>query len=231
VASGKEAWATAHGAAFHNDRGDGPRGTPTVDGDRVYALGGDGDLSCLEAKTGKIVWTLNVLQKFGGSNIQWGISESPLVIGEKVLVNAGGPNASMVALNKKDGSVIWKSQSDEEGYSSAIALETAGGIQVVFFTADRVVGLDLKDGKLRWEYKRPSNRTANVYPIGRGNRVHLGIRRAAPVGSRPMATPRKFISIREMMNHHSSSILIGITYTGFQTIFLTAMRFDSGEVV
>src|SRR6266480_4384953 len=141
AATGKEAWATPHGHAFHNDRGNGPRGTPTVDGERLYALGGNGDLSCIEARTGKVVWTMNVLQKFGGSNIQWGISESPLVIGEKVLVNAGGPGASIVALNKKDGSLIWKSQSDEEGYSSAIAVEAAGSTQVVFFTATRAVGL------------------------------------------------------------------------------------------
>ena len=100
VATGKEAWATAHGSAFRNDRGDGPRGTPTVDGDRVYALGGNGDLSALDARTGKIVWSKNVLKEFGGSNITWGISESPLVLGNKVLVNAGGPDASIVALNK-----------------------------------------------------------------------------------------------------------------------------------
>ena len=115
VATGKEAWATAHGSAFRNDRGDGPRGTPTVDGDRVYALGGNGDLSALDARTGKIVWSKNVLKEFGGSNITWGISESPLVLGNKVLVNAGGPDASIVALNKADGSVIWKSQSDRAG--------------------------------------------------------------------------------------------------------------------
>ena len=91
LATGKEAWATPFGSAFRNDRGDGPRGTPTVDGDTLYALGGSGDLSALNAQTGKVIWTMNVLQKFGGENITWGISESPLVIGEKVLVNAGGP--------------------------------------------------------------------------------------------------------------------------------------------
>ena len=139
VANGKEAWATAHGGRFENDRGDGPRGTPTVDGDRVYALGGNGDLSALDARTGKIVWTKNILTEFGGSNITWGISESPLVIGDKVLVNAGGPNASIVALNKSDGSVIWKSQSDKAGYSSAIPLQVNGGTQVVFFTARRAL--------------------------------------------------------------------------------------------
>jgi outer membrane protein assembly factor BamB len=234
VASGKEVWATAHGGAFRNDRGDGPRGTPTVDGDRVYALGGDGDLSCLEAKTGKIVWTLNVLQKFGGSNIQWGISESPLVIGEKVLVNAGGPNASIVALNKKDGSVIWKSQSDEEGYSSAITLQTEVGTQVVFFTADRAVGLDLKDGKLRWEYKRPSNRTANVAtPIARGNRVFISSDYGTGGGVveiKADGSAQEVYFNREMRNHHSSSILIGDYLYGFSSGILTAMRFDNGEV-
>src|SRR5687767_248979 len=120
VATGKEAWATPHGSAFRNDRGDGPRGTPTIDGDRIYALGGSGDLTAIEARTGKISWTKNVLKEFGGSNIKWGISESPLVLGNKLLVNAGGPGASIVALNKTNGSVIWKSQNDEAGYSSAI---------------------------------------------------------------------------------------------------------------
>ena len=88
VANGKEVWATAHGGAFRNDRGDGPRGTPTIEGDRLYALGGDGDLSALDVATGKIIWTMNVLKKFGGEQITWGISESPLIVGEKLLVNA-----------------------------------------------------------------------------------------------------------------------------------------------
>src|ERR687895_1590431 len=138
--TGKELWATPHGTAYRDSRGDGPRGTPTVDGDRVYSLGGNGDLSAIDAATGKIVWSLNVLQKFGGSNITWGISESPLVIGEKLLVNPGGPGASVVALNKKDGSLIWKSQSDRAGYSSAVPVQVGGKAQVVFFTHTRVVG-------------------------------------------------------------------------------------------
>jgi hypothetical protein len=162
IANGKEVWATPHGEAFRNDRGDGPRGTPTIDGDRLYALGGAGDLSSLDLKTGKVVWTMNVLSKFGGENIKWGISESPLVIGDKVLVNAGGPGASIVALKKTDGTLIWKSQSDEAGYSSAIPVEIGGTTQVIFFTGNRALGLDVSDGKLLWEYKRPSNDVANV---------------------------------------------------------------------
>ena len=103
-----------------------------------------------------------MLQKFGGENITWGISESPLVVGEKLLVNAGGPGASIVALNKKDGSLIWKSQSDRAGYSSAIPVQVGNTTQVVFFTHTRGLGLDLKDGKLLWEYPRAANNIANA---------------------------------------------------------------------
>lgn len=237
VATGKEVWATPNGTSFRNDRGDGPRGTPTVDGEILYALGGNGDLSALDARTGKVIWTMNVLQKFGGSNITWGISESPLVVGEKLLVNAGGPGASIVALNKKDGSLIWKSQSDRAGYSSGIAVETGGSTQVIFFTSSRVVGLDLRDGRLLWEYPRPSNRVANVAtPVARANRVFIssdygtggGVIEIKPNGKD--VTAQEVYFTKEMRNHHSSSILIGDHLYGFSSGILTAMRFDTGEV-
>src|SRR6185436_5611957 len=118
VASGKLLWETAHGTRFSNDRGDGPRATPTIDGDRVYAFGASGDLSVLDAARGKVHWTLNVLKQFRGSNIQWGLSESPLVLEDRILVNAGG---TIVALSKTDGKQIWTTAGDEAGYSSAVA--------------------------------------------------------------------------------------------------------------
>ncbi len=237
VASGKQVWATPHGSAFFNDRGDGPRGTPTVDGDKLYALGGNGDLSCLDAKTGKVVWTMNVLKKFGASNITWGISESPLVIGEKLLINAGGPEASIVALNKKDGTVIWKSQSDKAGYSSAIPIDIAGGTQVVFFTSTRVVGLNLNDGRYLWEYPRSANNVANAAtPIARGNRVFTSSDYGNGGGlveikaSTKGMTAEEIYFTKEMRNHHSSSVLVGDYLYGFSSSILTAMRFDTGAV-
>jgi outer membrane protein assembly factor BamB len=235
VATGKEVWATPHGsAAFRNDRGDGPRGTPTIDGDRVYVLGGNGDLSVLEAKTGKILWSKNVLKEFGGSNIRWGISESPLVLGNKLLVNAGGPGASIVALNKTNGSVLWKSQSDEAGYSSAIPFEVNGGTQVVFFTAERAVGLDPNNGKLLWEYARPSNNVANVAtPIVRANRVFISSDYGTGGGVVEINPDNKAQEIwftKEMRNHHSSSVLIGDYLYGFSSAILTAVKFDTGEI-
>lgn len=234
IATGKEVWATAHGSAFRNDRGDGPRGTPTVDGDRVYALGGNGDLSALDAKTGKIVWSKNVLKEFGGENIQWGISESPLVLGNKVLVNPGGPGASIVALNKADGSVIWKSQSDKAGYSSGIPVEINGTTQVVFFTSERAVGLDAKDGRLLWDYSRPANNVANVAtPIVRANRVFISSDYGTGGGVVEIKPDNKAQEIwftKDMRNHHSSSVLIGDYLYGFSSAILTAIKFDTGEI-
>ena len=234
VATGKEAWATPSGSAFRNDRGDGPRGTPTVDGDRVYALGGNGDLSALDLRTGQVVWTKNILREFGGRNITWGISESPLVVGNKLLVNPGGPGASIVALNKSDGSVIWKSQSDPAGYSSAIPVEVNGGTQVVFFTSQRALGLDLKDGRFLWEYARPSNDVANAAtPIARGNRVFISSDYGTGGGVveiKPDGTAQELWFTREMRNHHSSSVLVGDHLYGFSSGILTAIKFDNGEI-
>ncbi len=234
IANGKEAWATPHGGAFRNDRGDGPRGTPTIDGDRLYALGGNGDLSAFEVKTGKVIWSKNVLKEFGGSNITWGISESPLVLGNKVLVNAGGRNASIVALNKADGAVLWKSQSDEAGYSSAIPLQVNGGTQVVFFTAQRAVGLDVNDGRLLWEYAKPSNNVANVAtPIARANRVFISSDYGTGGGVveiKPDGKAQEIYFTKDMRNHHSSSILVGDHLYGFSSAVLTAMKFDTGEI-
>lgn len=234
IANGKEIWATTHGRAFRNDRGDGPRGTPTIDGDRLYALGGNGDLTSVNLKTGKIVWTMNVLSKFGGSNIRWGISESPLVVGDKVIVNAGGRDASIVALKKTDGSLIWKSQSDEAGYSSGLPVQVNGTTQVIFFTGNRAVALDVRDGKLLWEYVRPSNNVANIAtPVARGNRVWISSDYGTGGGLVEIKADgigQEVYFTKEMRNHHATSILIGDHLYGFSSAILTAMQFDTGEV-
>lgn len=236
AATGKEVWATPHGGAFRNDRGDGPRGTPTVDGDRVYSLGGDGDLSAVDAKTGKLIWQMNVLKKFGGTNITWGISESPLVLGDKVLVNAGGRDASIVALNKADGSVVWQSKgiSDRSGYSSGMPVQVGGTTQVIFFTHNRVVALDAKDGKLLWDYPKAANDVANAAtPVVRGNRIWVSSDYGQGGGLVEIKADGKAQEVyftKEMRNHHSSSVLIGDHLYGFSGGILTAMKFDTGEV-
>lgn len=238
VATGKLLWETVSGRRFGNNRGDGPRGTPTLDGDRLYALGANGDLSCLEVSTGRKIWAVNLLEEFGGSNTRWGISESPLVLGDRVLVNAGGPDASIVALNKMDGSLIWKSQSDKAGYSSAVPLEINGVTQAIFFTGIRALGVDVEDGRLLWEYQKVSNRTANIAtPIVRGNRVFISSDYGTGCVLLELKSNGNGITAEEiyfnqnMKNHHSSSILVGDVLYGYSSAILTALRFDTGEVL
>jgi outer membrane protein assembly factor BamB len=133
--------------------------------------------------------------------------------------------------------LIWKSQSDEPGYSSAISVEAGGIKQVVFFTSSRAVGLDLSNGRLLWEYPRPSNNTANVAtPVARGNRVFISSDYGTGGGLVEIkangkdVTAREVYFTKEMRNHHSSSVLIGDYLYGFSSSILTAMRFDTGEV-
>jgi outer membrane protein assembly factor BamB len=237
AASGKKLWEVANGRRFNNDRGDGPRGTPTIDGDRVYVFGSSGDMTVLDAATGKVFWTQNLLQKFGGSNINWGLSESPLVLSDRIIVTPGGRGASIVALRKTDGSLIWKSQSDEPGYSSAL-LHPIGKIQqAVIFTAERALGVDINDGRVLWSYNRVANRTANIAtPIARGNHVFLssdygtgaGLLALTPDGNGIKASEVYFTN--EMRNHHASSVLVGDHLYGFSSSILTAMHFETGKV-
>jgi outer membrane protein assembly factor BamB len=235
VATGKKLWEVANGKEYSNDRGNGPRGTPTIEGGRLYVLGASGDLTVLDTAKGTRVWSVNVLREFGGSNPRWGLSESPLVTGDRVLVNAGGPNASIVALNKRDGTVIWKSQSDGAGYSSAVVQRVGSTDQAVFFTDRRAVGVDLKDGRLLWEYPRVANRVANIAtPVVKDNFVFLSsdygtgaaLLKLDPTGGGVTATEVYFT--QEMRNHHSSSILVGDHLYGFSSAILTALRFADG---
>ena len=237
AATGKKTWETAHGRQFSNDRGDGPRSTPTVDGDRLYTFGGSGDMSVVDAATGKVFWKINLLEKLGGTNIQWGLSESPLVLSDRILVSPGGRGASIVALSKTDGSVIWKSLSDEPGYSSAVLHEAGGVREAIYFTGERALGIDVDTGKLLWSYNQVANRTANIAtPIVRGNFVFLssGYGTGAALleltpGSKSIAARQVYFT-RDMRNHHASSVLIGDYLYGFSDAILTAMKFDSGQV-
>jgi outer membrane protein assembly factor BamB len=234
VASGKKLWETQAGRAFRERRGHGPRGTPTIEGDRLWALSADGTLVCLEAATGRRIWSVNVVQKFGGQVLNWGMSESPLVDADRVIVMAGGSGASIVALSKDDGKLIWKSQSDEAGYASAIVFDLGGVRQIATFTGEAAVGLGMKNGELLWRYPKVSNQTANIAtPIFHDGHVFVssdyGTGAALlKLGSQGGASEVYFS--REMRNHYSSSVLVGEHLYGFSSAVLTAMNFRSGEV-
>ncbi|HLL75298.1 MAG TPA: PQQ-binding-like beta-propeller repeat protein [Pyrinomonadaceae bacterium] len=154
------------------------RSTPTVDGDLIYALGSDGDLACLEARTGKIRWQKNIRKEFGGVPGEWAYAESPLVDGDLVVVTPGGAEATMAAVNKKTGVTVWKSAIPDggpAGYASAIAVEGGGRRQYVQLMPKGVVGVDAKTGKFLWRYKECAKGPAQYFtPIGRGEHVYCG---------------------------------------------------------
>ena len=138
--------------------GAGPRGTPTVDGDRLYVLTENGDLACLKTD-GTAVWQRNILKDFGGPQLQWLISESPLVDGPHVIVSPGGPGAGIVKLDKMTGKTVWTSKdlSDSAGYSSVIAADVQGVRTYMTFTATAGVGVRASDGKLMFRYPNAAN--------------------------------------------------------------------------
>ena len=235
--NGNRLWEVPNGQRFRNDMGDGPRSTPTVDGDRVYAFGGTGELVCLEAASGKKLWSLNVVNQFGGNTPYWGYSESPLIVGDRIILNAGGRRASIVAINKLNGQTIWQQHNDDAGYSSPMLLRTGSLQQVVFFTGQRGLAVDPRDGRLLWSYNRASNSTANIAtPIIQGNRVFFSSdygTGAALVEVRAagnIASAQEVYFTRDMRNHHASSVVVGDYIYGFSSSILTALKFDTGAM-
>jgi outer membrane protein assembly factor BamB len=236
-ATGKKVWETLNGRRYENDRGDGPRSTPTVEGDRLYVLGGSGDLTCLENATGKKIWSINLVQKFGGVNPYWGYSESPLIVGDRIIVNAGGRRASIVAVSKADGSTLWQQHSDGAGYSSPVLMRTGSLNQVIFFTESHTLAVDPRDGRLLWTYNKANNGTANVAtPIVRGTRVFVssdygtGAALLEVRAAGNLATANEIYFTRDMRNHHASSVLVGDHIYGFSSSILTALKFDTGQI-
>ncbi|MGH7135999.1 MAG: PQQ-binding-like beta-propeller repeat protein, partial [Pirellulales bacterium] len=144
----------------------GARSTPTIDGELLYALGSDGDLACVARSDGKVRWQKNIREEFAGKPGTWAYSESPLIDGGLLVCTPGGGEATMVALDKKTGSIVWKSplaEADDAAYSSPIVVESGGVRQYVQLLQKGLVGIEAKTGKLLWRYARPISRfDANI---------------------------------------------------------------------
>jgi outer membrane protein assembly factor BamB len=168
AADGKELWSTTLGKVGPNDgpQYPGSRSTPTVDGELLFALGSDGDLACLAAASGEVKWKKSLRSDFGGVPGKWAYSESPLVDGERLICTPGGAEATVVALDKRTGEVVWKAplpEADQAAYASAIVVETAGVKQIVQFLEKGLVGLDAATGKPLWRYtKTAEGSPANI---------------------------------------------------------------------
>jgi outer membrane protein assembly factor BamB len=234
VHTGKQLWKTPAGKPISGERGNGPRGTPTVDGARLYSLSADGTLACLETAAGKRVWELNLVERFGGRPANWGYTESPLVDGGRLIVMPGGPAAAVVALDKNTGDLLWKSQNDKAGYSSAVALDIGGTHALALLTAEAAIGLDAKDGAPLWRYTRVSNKTANVAtPIVHDGYVFFSTDYGTGcvlLKPTPDGKTAEIYFNRDMRSHYTTAVLVGDYLYGFSSEILTAMEFKTGKV-
>jgi outer membrane protein assembly factor BamB len=236
-ADGKSVWSKALGSAENNDQGPGPRGTPTVDGDRLYVLTENGDLACLKTD-GTPVWQRNILKDFNGRQLRWLISESPLVDGPHLIVSPGGPGAGMVKLDKMTGKTVWQTRdlSDAAGYSSPIVADIGGVRTYMTLTSAAGVGVRASDGKLMWHYERAANNTANITtPIFFDNKVFYtsnydtgaGLLALTPQNGDVKA--KEIYFTREMKNHHGGVILYNGYLYGFNDSILTCLEFATGK--
>ncbi len=246
AATGKEVWTTPIAKGIQLDAGQGgygPRGTPTIDGSKLYALGVEGTLVCLNVADGKEMWKQNLVKDYGGKVPTWGYSESPLVDGEKVIVTPGNGEATLVAFAKSTGSVLWKAkvpEGDPAHYASAVTATIGGVKQYVQFLSGGVVGIRATDGKFLWRYNRPANHVANcASPIVRGDKVFAasaygtggGMALVKKEGEKFDATEVYFT--KEMMNHHGGVVLVGNYLYGFNDTArgLTCLEFETGKVM
>ena len=173
------------------------RSTPTVDGEWLFALGSDGDLACLERATGKVRWQKNLRMDYGGQPGVWAYSESPLIDGDAVVCTPGGGDATIVALNKKTGELIWKCAvpgGEQAAYTSAQAIEVGGVRQYIQMLQKGLVGVEAKTGKLLWRYDRTAKGSPAVIPtpVADGDFIYSAGARSGGGGVRLKAGGGKF---------------------------------------
>jgi hypothetical protein len=220
----KELWSAPVGLP-HTDGG--PRSTPTVEGNLVYAIGTEGDLVCLDTETGSVRWRRSFVDDFDGKFMAvWKFSESPLVDGDRLICTPGGPDATMVALDKHSGEVIWKCAipdigskgADGAGYSSAVVAEICGVRQYVQMVGRGVIGVEAATGKFLWGYNPIANTVANITsPVVRGNYVFATtayntgavLLKISSNGDSFRADEVYFLRGREFQNHHGGVVLVG----------------------
>ncbi|TDI49071.1 MAG: hypothetical protein E2P01_04005, partial [Acidobacteria bacterium] len=221
---GSEIWRVRTGASFKSSYGDGPRATPTLEGGVVYALSASGDLVAVRAADGSVMWQLHLRESFGAKPPRWGLSGSPLIEGDLLIVNAGGDaGRSVLALDKKTGELRWSARDEGAGYASPIAVTMAGARQILVFVADKIVSLDPVSGTTYWElgWKTDWGINAATPILLEGDRVFLstGYDRGAIMlklrkeGDGVIA--EELWRSREMRNKFSSSVLYGGMLYGF----------------
>lgn len=212
--SGKELWAVTLGKATYDKQGgDGPRSTPTVDGQRVYILGAYQILTCLDTADGKIVWQQDLVKEFGGKIIKWNNAASPILEGDLIFVNAGGAGQALLAFDKTSGKVVWKGEDDMPTHSSPVPTTIHGVRQIIFFTQKGLVSVAPQTGKVLWRQPYKFDVSTAASPIVSDDIVYCsaaynvgaGAFRIAKDGEKFSATPL-WRQEGKLMNHWTTPV-------------------------
>lgn len=235
--TGKEIWKHIYPCKQKDPNGyHGTRGTPTVDGQRVYTVSREGHLFCLNTEDGKVIWSKNYVTDFKSPIPRWGFATSPLVEGERLIVEPGAPGASVVAFNKADGKAVWQSGDDAASYSSPVAYTLDGVRCVAVVNAKFIVGRRMQDGKELWRYPWETSYDINAAtPVIEGNKVFVssGYNHGAillQIGND--GAPKKLWENSNMRNHVDTCVLWQGCLLGFDdnSKELRCLDFQTGDI-
>ncbi len=182
AATGKELWAAPLNFAKYdgggndgtpdNKGGDGPRSTPAIVGSNVIVLSSQLTLACFDGANGNVVWKKDLLKEHGGRNIQWQSAASPMVAGGLLYIAGGGPGESLLAIDPKDGSVVWKAFDEKMTHATPVATNILGQPQIVFFVQSGLLAVEPKTGKELWRYTFPYKISTAASPVVSGDIVY-----------------------------------------------------------
>lgn len=236
ASEGKEIWRFQSGGKFTEQRGDGPRSMPTVDGDSVFALGAEGKLYALDARSGTKIWSHNFVEEFGSSIPTWGFSSSPIIEGNLVIAEAGGKDErAIVAFDKESGDVVWATHTDAVGYSSPISIDFGGVRQIIFLTSKTLVSVAPENGQVYWKYAWPEGINIATPVFIPGDKIFISASYDKGAVLLRMIADGDGIGIEEvwksrvMKNHFNSSVLQGEYLYGFDNAILTCIEVNTGE--
>jgi outer membrane protein assembly factor BamB len=236
-------WKQIYGPEW-TGRHPGTRGTPTIDEDKVYVIGGMGTVSCYEAKTGDLKWTVDPFKESGGEYGRYGIAESALIIGDKLICTPGGSKATMVALDKKTGQTIWASKSigEKSAYCSPILVERGNTKLIVTMTENSIIGVDAEDGNMLWQYDcekyqgKPKDVNPNT-PVYHSGSIYVTSGYEKGGAKLKLSKDGKKVESQEWMNlkldcHHGSVVLVdGYIYGSNMDGKWMCLDWASGEVM
>ena len=236
---GRHLWETKIGEAGGHSRYPGPRSTPTVDGNQLFALNQHSDLVCLDAKSGEVIWTRNLVNDFGGKMMSgWKYSESPLVDGDQVICTPGGKYGTLLALNRNSGKKIWQTAdwTDLAGYSSVILTTIHGIRQYVQLTGQSLAGIDPDSGEILWKADRQGDTAVVATPVIEGDVVFvtsgygIGCNAFRINKEASTWTTEELYANKNIASHHGGVVLVNGHVFGGSGGTFRCLELESGEL-